>query len=55
MSRDEAREVAERVGYPVVVRPSYVLGGRGMAIVFDEGALDRYMTGRWTCRTTAPC
>ncbi len=44
-SRDEARDVAERVGYPVVVRPSYVLGGRGMAIVFDSGALDRYMTG----------
>ena len=37
----EAREVAERIGYPVVVRPSYVLGGRGMAIVFDAGALDR--------------
>ena len=33
------------IGYPVVVRPSYVLGGRGMAIVFDAGALDRYMTG----------
>jgi carbamoyl-phosphate synthase large subunit len=45
VSRDEARGVAERVGYPVVVRPSYVLGGRGMAIVFDSGALDRYMTG----------
>ena len=45
VSRDEAREVAERIGYPVVVRPSYVLGGRGMAIVFDSGALDRYMTG----------
>jgi carbamoyl-phosphate synthase large subunit len=44
VSRDEAREVAERVGYPIVVRPSYVLGGRGMAIVFDAGALDRYMT-----------
>jgi carbamoyl-phosphate synthase large subunit len=44
-SRDEAREVAERVGYPVVVRPSYVLGGRGMAIVFDSLALDRYMAG----------
>ncbi len=45
VSRDEARVVAERIGYPVVVRPSYVLGGRGMAIVFDTAALDRYMTG----------
>jgi carbamoyl-phosphate synthase large subunit len=45
VSREEARDVADRVGYPVVVRPSYVLGGRGMAIVFDEGALDRYMAG----------
>ena len=45
VAREEAREVAERIGYPVVVRPSYVLGGRGMAIVFDAGALDRYMTG----------
>ena len=45
VSREEAREVAERIGYPVVVRPSYVLGGRGMAIVFDAGSLDRYMIG----------
>ncbi|HWN83564.1 MAG TPA: carbamoyl-phosphate synthase large subunit, partial [Vicinamibacterales bacterium] len=45
VSRDQAREVAGRVGFPVVVRPSYVLGGRGMAIVFDAGALDRYMSG----------
>jgi carbamoyl-phosphate synthase large subunit len=44
-SREEAREVAARIGYPVVVRPSYVLGGRGMAIVFDASALDRYMAG----------
>ena len=43
-SRREAREVAESVGYPVVVRPSYVLGGRAMAIVYDAGSLDRYMT-----------
>ena len=43
-SREEARDVAGRIGYPVVVRPSYVLGGRAMAIVYDPGALDRYMT-----------
>src|SRR6478672_6720879 len=44
VSRDEARDVAESIGFPVVVRPSYVLGGRGMAIVYDGGTLDRYMT-----------
>ena len=43
-SREEAREVASKIGYPLVVRPSYVLGGRAMAIVYDAGALDRYMT-----------
>ncbi len=43
-SRDEARKVAAKIGYPLVVRPSYVLGGRAMAIVYDAGALDRYMT-----------
>ncbi len=43
-SRDEAREVAAKIGFPVVVRPSYVLGGRGMAIVYDVATLDRYMT-----------
>ncbi len=43
-SREEARDVAGSIGYPVVVRPSYVLGGRAMAIVYDAGALDRYMT-----------
>ncbi len=41
----EAREVATKIGYPLVVRPSYVLGGRGMAIVYDTSALDRYMAG----------
>ena len=39
LSRDEAAEAASSIGYPVLVRPSYVLGGRGMAIVFDEGQL----------------
>jgi carbamoyl-phosphate synthase large subunit len=39
----EARAVAERVGYPVLVRPSYVLGGRAMQIVFDHEGLDAAM------------
>jgi len=43
-SIDEAIAVANRVGYPVVVRPSYVLGGRAMQIVHDEAGLLRYMT-----------
>src|SRR5262244_2391671 len=38
-----AREIADRIGYPVLVRPSYVLGGRAMAIVYDEETLDHYM------------
>jgi len=41
---EEAREVASRVGYPVLVRPSYVLGGRAMSIVYDQASLDEYMT-----------
>ncbi len=42
-SPEEAREVAGAIGFPVVVRPSYVLGGRAMAIVYDVAVLDRYM------------
>jgi carbamoyl-phosphate synthase large subunit len=42
--------VAAKIGFPVVVRPSYVLGGRAMAIVYDVAALDRYMAAPWTCR-----
>ena len=42
-SQAEARAVADRVGYPVVVRPSYVLGGRAMEVVFDGEELNRYM------------
>ena len=42
-SEAEARAIAERVGYPVVVRPSYVLGGRAMEVVYDEPELNRYM------------
>ena len=44
ISKAEAREVAAKVGFPVVVRPSYVLGGRAMAIVYDVATLDRYMS-----------
>jgi carbamoyl-phosphate synthase large subunit len=40
---DEAAAVAETVGYPVLVRPSFVLGGRGMEIVYDQPSLRRYM------------
>jgi carbamoyl-phosphate synthase large subunit len=43
-SLDEARLVATRIGYPVLVRPSYVLGGRAMSIVYDQESLDEYMT-----------
>src|SRR5262249_41428284 len=42
-SVEEAREVAARIGYPVLVRPSYVLGGRAMAIVYDQEALEQYV------------
>jgi carbamoyl-phosphate synthase large subunit len=40
---EEAKRVAEQIGYPVLVRPSYVLGGRAMAIVYDEESLDDYV------------
>ncbi|MEJ5366557.1 MAG: carbamoyl-phosphate synthase large subunit [Desulfosoma sp.] len=39
----EALEVAKRIGYPLMVRPSYVLGGRGMEVVYDEGMLREYV------------
>ena len=43
-SFEEAREIAATIGYPVLVRPSYVLGGRGMEIVYDEKTLHGYIT-----------
>ena len=43
-SRDEAFAGAHSVGYPVVIRPSYVLGGRAMEIVYDDEQLERYIT-----------
>ena len=42
-SHEEAVKVAERVGYPVLIRPSYVLGGRAMEIVHDQAGLDKYI------------
>ena len=42
-SAAEAKAIAEKIGYPVVIRPSYVLGGRGMEIVRDANHLDRYI------------
>lgn len=43
MTEDQAYQVAERLGYPVLVRPSYVLGGRAMRIVYNEAELRTYM------------
>ena len=40
---EEALEIAEEIGYPVMVRPSYVLGGRGMEVVYDPENLKKYM------------
>ena len=42
-SQEKAIEIAEKIGYPVVIRPSYVLGGRAMQIVYDRAAIERYM------------
>ncbi|MEU6024634.1 carbamoyl-phosphate synthase large subunit [Micromonospora sp. NPDC047134] len=46
-SYEEAKEIADTIGYPVLVRPSYVLGGRGMEIVYDDATLRDYI-GRAT-------
>ena len=42
-SLEEAKEVAQRIGYPLLVRPSYVLGGRGMVIAYDEAYLEKHL------------
>ncbi|MEU6117659.1 carbamoyl-phosphate synthase large subunit [Streptomyces sp. NPDC047117] len=42
-SYDDAKKIAAEIGYPVMVRPSYVLGGRGMEIVYDEPSLGEYL------------
>ena len=43
LTLEEGRAVADRIGYPVLVRPSYVLGGRAMEIVYSDGDLERYL------------
>lgn len=40
---EEAISIADRIGYPLMVRPSYVLGGRGMEVIFDQGMLEQYV------------
>ncbi len=54
-SRDEAFAIAGRIGYPLVIRPSYVLGGRAMEIVRDDAQLERYIREAVHVSATAPC
>ncbi len=44
-TKEEARELAERIGYPVLVRPSFVLGGRDMEVLYDREELSEYLSG----------
>lgn len=41
---EEAKKVASRIGYPLMLRPSYVLGGRGMEVIYDEESLEQYVS-----------
>ena len=43
LSKEDAKRIAKKIGYPVLVRPSYVLGGRAMRIVYDEKSLNEFM------------
>jgi carbamoyl-phosphate synthase large subunit len=53
-SFEQAREIAARIGYPVLVRPSYVLGGRGMEIVYDDETLAGYIARATTISPDRP-
>ncbi len=53
-SLEDARAIVERIGYPVVIRPSYVLGGRAMEIVRDPVGLERYMADAVVVSGTSP-
>ncbi len=54
MTNEEALEIAGNVGYPIVVRPSYVLGGRAMRIIYNENDLRNYMTEVFTVSSEHP-
>ncbi|MCY7341006.1 MAG: carbamoyl-phosphate synthase large subunit [Pseudonocardia sp.] len=54
VSFEQARDIADRIGYPVLVRPSYVLGGRGMEIVYDEATLSGYISRSTTISPERP-
>jgi len=51
----EALEIAADIGFPLVIRPSYVLGGRAMEIVRDQASLNAISATRWSYRAKAPC
>lgn len=51
---EEALEIANRIGYPVMVRPSYVLGGRGMEVVYDDESMAGYMKAAVGCYSRPP-
>lgn len=54
VSAEEALVIANRIGYPVLVRPSFVLGGRAMMIVYNDAELDRYMREAVTASPERP-
>ena len=53
-SFEQAKEVAHRLAFPVMVRPSFVLGGRAMAVVFDDAGLEKYMREAVAVNTDQP-
>ncbi len=54
MTTEEALEVANRIGYPVLMRPSYVLGGQNMIIAFNDADIKEYMASFWRRRSRTP-